>query len=124
MSNCCPSSCLPAKCIAATPRCATTSLLVIGSVTPSTAVVVLVSDMARDNTQRFAVTSDVNGLVTIDTATAPGLFYDRAVLFISIENFLIGIDGEAVECLKVPVKAIRNQTNSVIWKSSQTLQLP
>lgn len=125
MSNiCCPSNCLPAKCIAATPRCANQSNLTIGKVAPNAGVTVLVGDAARDLIQEYNVTATGTGDVIIDTTLAPGVFYDGAILFISIENNLIEIDGELVECLKVPVKAIRNQSNSVIWKSSQTLQLP
>lgn len=123
MSQCCPSNCLPAKCIAATPRCANQADLVIGTVNPNQSVIVLVGDKSRDVVQRFAVTADANGLVTIDTTAAPGLFYNNAVLFISIEGELFTVSGESVECLKVPVKAIRNQTNAVIWKISQTLEV-
>jgi len=123
MSQCCPSNCLPAKCIAATPRCANQADLVIGIVNPNQSVIVLVGDKSRDVVQRFAVTADGNGLVTIDTTAAPGLFYNGAVLFISIEGKLFTVSGEAVDCLKVPVKAMRNQTNAIIWKASQTLEV-
>lgn len=125
MTNiCCPSNCLTAKCIAATPRCANQSNLIIGKVAPNAVVTVLVGDASRDLIQEYNVTATGTGDVIIDTTLAPGVFYDGAVLFISIQNNLIEISGEVVECLKVPVKAIRNQTNSVIWKLSQTLQLP
>ena len=123
MSQCCPSNCLPAKCIAATPRCANQADLVIGTVNPNQAVVVLVGDKSRDVIQEYPVTANGAGLVTIDTTLAPGIFYDGAVLFITIEGELFTVSGEAVDCLKVPVKAIRNQTNSVIWKTSQTLEV-
>jgi len=123
MSNCCPSNCLPAKCIAATPTCANQSDLIIGKVAPNKAVTVLVSDKARDNTQRFNVTSTGAGDVVIDTSLATGLFYNNATLFISVEGEPITVSGELVDCVKVPVKAIRNQTNAVIWKVSQTLAL-
>jgi hypothetical protein len=85
--------------------------------------VVLVGDKSRDVIQEYPVTANGAGLVTIDTTLAPGIFYDGAVLFITIEGELFTVSGEAVDCLKVPVKAIRNQTNSVIWKTSQTLEV-
>ena len=123
MSQCCPSNCMPAKCIAATPRCANQADLVIGTVAPNQAVKVLVGDAARDVIQEYSVTADGAGLITIDTTLSPGIFYDGAVLFISVEGELFTVSGELVDCLKVPVKAIRNQTNAVIWKVSQTLEV-